>query len=276
MKLKKLSNAILMAGLSTFVFAVHAAEFSETSINTRYGNSFAEPGIPGDSIQKNIYGFTHISGDKFGRNLVVADVLLSDDKDPSVGKGSKGAQEFYGFYRRTLSLSKVSGTPMANGLIRDVNLVGRVDLQTKNIQFAPRARKLAAGVSVDFAVPMGFVESGVYAYSETNHNGIVGKDVSFDTTYQVDTSWMIPFNVGTPAQWRGTFSYTGAKGKDGFGAPTKAETRLFTSVMFEVGNKSGLSVGLGYELWRNKYGNNQSATPGAKQNTAQLIAEYKF
>ncbi len=52
------------------------------------------------------------------------------------GKDSKGAQEFYGFYRRTLSLSKVSGTPMANGLIRDVNLVGRVDLQTKNIQYS--------------------------------------------------------------------------------------------------------------------------------------------
>ena len=274
MKIKTLLHLLACAGLAASGLAAHAAEWSDNSIGIRAGSTFAEPGIPGSSIGKTIFSFTHASGDKLGKNLVIGEVLQSSDKDPAVG-GSGGAQEFYGLYRRTFSLTKLTGSAVAFGPVKDVNLVGRIDRQTKNISFAPRARKFMLGTSVDFDVPKGFVESGIYAYSESNHNGVVGRDVNFKTTYFLDTSWMIPFNVGTPARWRGTFAYTGAKGKDGFNADTKAETRLATAVLFDVGG-SGLSLGLGYEIWRNKYGNNQDVTPGAKHNTALLLAEYKF
>ncbi len=275
MKPQKIPHLLAAAGLIACAQSSHAMEWSNNSISTRVGNTFAEPGIAGASIKKNIYSFTHVSGDKLGRNLVVADVLVSGDNDPSAGGGG-GAQEFYGVYRRTFSLTKVTGKDMSFGPVKDVNFVGRADFQTKNTRFAPRSRKNMGGLSFEFAVPKGFVESGIYAFSETNHNGILGKDVSYDTTYQLDTSWMIPFNIGTPAQWRGSFVHTGAKGKDAFNVDTAAETRLFTSVMFEVGNKTGLHMGLGYELWRNKYGNDANKTIGAKQNTVQLIAEYHF
>ena len=275
MKPLKMPQLLAATALVTCSLSSHAIEWSSNTISTRIGNTFAEPGIAGASIKKNIYSFTHVSGDKLGRNLVVADVVISGDNDPSAGGGG-GAQEFYGVYRRAFSLTKVTGKEMSFGPVKDVNLVGRADLQTKNTRFAPRSRKNMGGLSLEFAVPKGFVESGVYAFSETNHNGILGKDVSYSATYQIDTSWMIPFNVGIPAQWRGTFVHTGAKGKDAFNVETAAETRLLTSVMFEVGNKTGLQMGLGYEIWRNKYGNDASKTIGAKQNTAMLMAEYQF
>ena len=275
MKFQKTQQLLAAAGLATLALSAHAVEWSENILGARFGSTFAEPGIPGSSISKSIYSFTHVSGDKLGKNLVLADVLLSNDKDPGVG-GSGGAQEFYGLYRRTFSLSKMTGKPFAFGPFKDMSLVGRVDFQTKNIQFAPRARKVIGGVSFDFDVPKGFIESGIYAYSESNHNGIVGKDVSFKTTYLLDTSWLIPFNAGVPAKWSGSLAYTGPKGKDGFNADTKGETRLFTSVMFDVGTSTGFAVGVGFEAWRNKYGNDQSATPGAKHNTVLLLAEYRM
>ena len=275
MKLHTTQRLLVATSIAICALQGHAADWSDTTLGARTGSTFAEPGINGESISKTIYSFTHVSGDKLGRNLVSGDLLQSDGSDPSVGGGG-GAQEFYGLYRRSFSLSKISDKPMGFGPVKDINLVGRADMQTKNTQFAPRSRKVMTGVSVEFDVAKGYVEAGLYAYSETNHNGILGKDVSFDGTYMVDVTWMQPFNIGIPAAWRGTFSHTGPKGKDGFNADTKAESRLFTSVMFDIGSKTGLAVGVAAEVWRNKYGNNDVTTQGAKQNALQFVAEYHF
>lgn len=253
--------------------SAHALEWSDNSIGVKYGERFTDPGID-DPFQKTIYEFVHISGDKLGKNLVVGQVFQSDRSDPAAGGGS-GAQEFFGFYRRTLSLSKLSGRSMAFGPIKDVSLAARFDRGTKNIAFAAAARKRMLGVAVDWAMPKGFVESTLYAYDEKNHNGIVGKSVDFDTTYRFDTNWAIPLNVGFPFEWRGGLNVVGAKGKDGFGNDTKVETRLYTEVLVDVG-QSGVKVGVAYELWRNKYGADHKLISGANQDAPMLVMEYHF
>lgn len=286
MKTKKLTALLAAVGLATFALSGYAADFSENIIGFRTGNTFSEPATGNGNISKNIYSFTHISGDKLGKNLVVAEVLESTKNETANG-GSGGATEFYGIYRRTFSFTKMTGSPVGFGPVKDVNLVGRIDFQTKNITFAPRSKKLITGLSFDFAVPKGFVESGIYLFNESNHYFVsrgpflppLTGDVNFKNTYMLDTTWLIPFNVGTPAKWTGSLTYVGAKGKDGLGNNTKAETRLFTSVMFDVGTNTGFAVGVGLEAWRNKYGNNPATTPapsGTSQNTALLLAEYKF
>lgn len=252
----------------------HAADWSDTSLGVKVGNDFSEPGIA-QPIHKTIYEFVHISGDKLGKNLVVGQILQSDSTDPAAG-GTAGAQEFFGFYRRSFSLSKLTGRAFAFGPIKDVSAVVRFDRDTKNTQFAPSARKLMAGVSFDWDVPKGYVETSIYAYREKNYNGIVGSDVNFDTTVRTDTDWSVPFNLGIPVEWHGAFNYIGKKGNDGFGSPTKPEIRLYTELLTEVGNKTGFLVGIGYELWRNKYGADQGRVSGAKQNTPLLVAEYHF
>lgn len=261
------------ACLLTLAAPAGAADWSDTSISVKYGEHFTEPGAT-QKIDKTIYEFVHVSGDKFGKNLVVGQVLASGSSDPAAGGGT-GAQEFYGLYRRTLSLSKLSGSELAFGPIKDVSLVGRFDRGTKNIGMAAAARKLMAGVSVDLAVPKGFAEAGLYAYHEKNYNGIVGQAVNFDTTYRADLVWSIPFQLGIPLEWSGGLAVIGAKGKDGFGNNTKVERVLYTEVMTNLG-KTGFQVGLAYEWWHNKYGVDASKVPGAKQGTSLLVARYHF
>ena len=286
LKTTKLLQLMAAIGFAASAASSQAADFSENIIGFRTGSTFSEPATGNGNISKNIYSFTHVSGDKLGKNLVVAEVLDSTKNETASG-GSGNATEFYGLYRRTFSFGKMTGKPVTFGPVKDVNLVGRLDFQTKNITFAPRSRKMIVGASVDFAVPKGFVESGIYLFNESNHYyvfqgpvlGAKTGDVRFKSTYMLDTSWLIPFNVGTPAKWMGSLTYVGAKGKDGLGNDTKAETRLFTSVMFDVGTNSGFAVGVGLEAWRNKYGNNPATTPapsGTSQNTLMLMAEYKF
>ena len=286
MKTRKLTQLLAVAGLATFVLPSHAVEWSENIIGLRTGSTFSEPATASGNIGKNIYSFTHVSGDKLGKNLVVGEVLQSTKNDTASG-GVGQATEFYGLYRRTFSFSKMTGKAVGFGPIKDVSLVGRVDMQTKNVDFAPRARKIIGGVSFDFDVPKGFVESGIYLYNETNHYFVsrgpvlapLTGNVSFKNTYMLDTSWLIPFNLGVPAKWTGSLTYTGAKGKDGPGNDTKPETRLFTSVMFDIGTNTGFAVGVGFEAWRNKYGNAPATTPVAgstSHNTALLLAEYRF
>jgi nucleoside-specific outer membrane channel protein Tsx len=261
------------ACLLTLAAPAGAADWSDTSIGAKYGERFTEPGGT-QKIDKTIYEFVHVSGDRLGKNLVVGQVLTSGSNDPAAGGGT-GAQEFYGLYRRTLSLSKLTGSTLAFGPVKDVSLVGRFDRGTKNISMAAAARKLMAGVSLDLAVPKGFAEAVLYAYHEKNYNGIVGQAVKFDTTYRADLVWGIPFNLGIPLEWRGGLAIVGAKGKDGFGNDTKVEKKLYTEVMAGIG-KTGFQVGLAYEWWRNKYGVDASRIPGANQGTPLLVAEYHF
>lgn len=251
---------------------VMAADWSDTSIGIKYGTNWSEPGIAAP-IHKTLYQLVHISGDKLGTNLLVGEVYASDSKDPAAG-GGEGAQEFFGFYKRTFSLSKLSGREFAFGPVKDVSLAARFDRDTKNIAFAPSARKVMAGLTFDLAVPVGWTSVTAYAYNERNYNGIVGQTVNFDTTYRVDLNWGIPFRAGLPMSWNGGLAYTGKKGKDGFGNETLPETRLYTEVLVDLGK--GFKAGLAYEWWTNKYGANPALVPGTRHSTPQLVAEYHF
>ncbi len=82
-------------------------------------------------------------------------------------------------------------------------------------------RKLRVGVSAALPVTAGFWDAGVTLYHETSHNSIVGRDVTFKTVPELTTAWTIP--VGGVATFSGYAYVIAARGKDGFGADTKAE-----------------------------------------------------
>jgi len=273
MKFLPATPVAVCALLAATAQPANALEWSDNSIGLKYGTRWSEPGIS-EPIQKTVYEFVHISGDKLGTNLVVGQVLAANSKYPAAG-GGEGSQEFFGFYRRTFSLTKLTGSPVSFGPVKDVSLAARFDRDVVNTDFAPSARKLLAGLSVDFAVPKGFVLADLYVYSERNYNGYVGKSVKFDTTYRADLRWSLPFEAGVPFTWNGGIDLTGTKGKDGFGNVTKAETRLYTEVLASIGN-SGLKAGLAYEWWRNKYGTDPSLVPGTRHSTPQVVVEYHF
>lgn len=252
---------------------VQAADWSDNSVGYRYAPSQSEPGVS-DKVKKNILNFTHVSGDKLGMNLFTIDLLKSNSVDPSNG-GTNGAQEWYGFYKRSFSLTALSGEKTTFGFAKDISLTGRLDAGAKNTAFAPAPFKVRLGLSAAMPVSAGFWDVGMDLYSERNHNGFAQKDVSFDTVPALTSAWAIPMGPGTLG---GFLDVIAPKGKDGGGAETKTETLLRANYLFDVyGPKSQLKAGLGVEYWNNKFGCNNATSNvrnSCKATTPLLLVEY--
>lgn len=274
LKLTALLTALLAAT------GVMAEDFSTNSVGYTYAPHQSEPGVS-DKVSKNILTFTHFGVDKLGTNFFTIDLLKSNSADPANSLGapnSNGAQEYYGFYQRTYSISAMTGNKGGYGFAKDLSLTARVDAGTKNTTFAPAPRKLRLGIEAAMPVSAGFWNIGVAAYKETNNNGIVGKPVNFKVAPSLGSAWAIP--VGGIGTFGGFLSIVGPKGQDGFGNETKTETLARATFMFDVmGPKSGLSAGVGIEYWNNKFGCNNSATTSAnscKATTPLLLLQYQL
>ncbi len=270
---KTLAPSLFLLALLTGGNAM-SADFSSNSIGYRYVPGESEPGVS-NKVSKNILMFTHFSGDKLGTNFFTIDLLKSSSVDPANGGGT-GAQEWYGLYERTFSLSALTGHTGGYGFAKDIKLLGRVDAGAKNTTFAPAPRKLRLGVAAAMPVSSGFWDVSVQAYKESNYNGIVGKSVSFSVAPALMSAWAIP--VGGIATFSGFADVIGPKGKDGFGAQTKTEVLARMQVMFDVmGPKSGLKAGVGIEYWKNKFGCDNAASAiknACSATTPMLLLEY--
>ncbi len=252
-----------------------AAEWSDAFIGYRYGTLYREPANAND-ISKNILTVQYANGYSYGSNFFNLDILLSDSKDPAAGGGG-GAAEAYFVYRHNLSLSAVTGRSLQYAALRDVGITAGFDLNTKNDAFGSRKQKFAVGPTLQFEVP-GFLNISLLYQIENNRNGIVGKDVHFDDTYDLNLSWGIPFKLGLPAKFKGFADYIGPKGQDGFGNTTHPELLIEMAQMFDLGSLAGKSdiffAGVGFQYWHNKFGN----APGVGTQAAvpQLEFEVHF
>ncbi len=264
-----------------------AADWSDTYIGYRTGTRFAEPLNP-DDIRKNIVNLGHVSGYKYGTNFLNVDLLLSDAKDPSSAGSSDGAHEVYIVYRHTLDLEKVSGRPFKFGPVRGVGLTAGFDVNAKtDAGYNSKKRMLVAGQTLMFDVP-GFLNASLLALWESNapYNGY--RQVStpryrYDTHPMLTLAWGIPFNVGILLSFEGFANFIAAKGKNEFGDATAPETNIDMQLMVDAGAafgaaKNTFKLGLEYQYWRNKFGNDHSgpAGKGAFAKTPMLRAEYHF
>lgn len=271
------------AAVSLAVFGASgafAADFSDTYVGYRHGTTFREPNN-GNNIEKNIFQLTHASGYKYGSNYFNVDTFISDKADRA-NNSAAGAQEIYVLYRTQLSLGKTTGLPTAFGPVRDVALTAGFDFNSKDTTFAPRKRAAVFGPTVKFNVP-GFLDVSVLYYRESNHRGIPGTirpDIRFDDTTMLSASWGIPFQpAGLPMKFQGFINYSLEKGLDYQNVKTAPETLMRTSLMLDVGQlafdkKNTLWAGVGYEYWKNKFGNQPGN--GTKVNAAQAQLEYHF
>ncbi|MDQ3201627.1 MAG: hypothetical protein M3Q94_05590 [Pseudomonadota bacterium] len=270
--------------ISTVIFttatSLHAADWSDNSISYWYGTHFAEPGIDGP-IAKHIIEFTHADGYIYGSNFFNVQVLFSDKDDPA-DNGDDGATEVYAIYRHQLSLSKISGQDFKWGPVRDWSLSGGIDWNTKNTAFAPAKRMIVIGPTINFDVT-GFWDFSVMYRAERNHNDLPfaqEHDIRFNDTYYLETAWEIPFQLASaPLKFKGFANFIPPKGKDGFGNETVSETLLHASILVDVGvltfgKKDTFFAGVGYEYWKNKFGNNSANTPGTEANTTFVNLEW--
>lgn len=274
-----------------------AAEWSDTTIDYRYGTQYREPFDPHD-IGKHTVSLTHASAYKYGSNFFNVDLLKSDKNDPASGGGG-GAHEAYATFRTTLSLSRTLGMATRHGPVRDVGLTAGFDFNAKDDQFGARVFKTSLGPKVSFDVP-GFLDVAVVWRTERNHNwfatpaGFGGAgcaqppaqacnpDVHFKDTAALEVAWMIPFSLGLPAKLQGFLEYAGAKGRDGTGAQTAPETLLEIALLWDVGamagHKDAIFAGAGYQYWKNKFGSDSSKDPtgGSTARVPQLELEWHF
>lgn len=268
LKLMGVSAAVLLSTSQTWAY-------SDNSIGVTWSNHYREPNNPED-VTKTIVTGTHFSTDLYGRNLLVASFYQSDDKDPDKS-GEEGAQEFYGFYRRYVSLnSLISESPFKNSMVRDVNLTLRVDAGRKNNLLKNSPLKGRAGLSVDLNVPKGFLEVGTEYVYESNNNELTGGRFGFDPTYAIFSSWGYP--LGEKHFVEGFIDFIGAQGKDGFNSNSKPSTMLEMNYFYDVGKPGGLKVGTGYHYWRNKYSFDAKSEPsgGGTESLVHVGARYHF
>ena len=282
------NHRIAAAVLTTLATsAVLAADWSDTSIGYRQGSKFAEP-FNANDIAKNILNLNHASGYKYGSNFFNADVLLSDSKDPAGAGSTNGAQEIYVVYRHTLDLEKVTGKAMKFGPIRGVGLTAGFDVNTKtDAGYNSKKRMLVAGPTLMFDVP-GFLNVGLLAMWESNapYNTFSKKSTpryTYDTHPMLSAAWAIPLGKDTGLSFEGFANFIAAKGKNEADADTAAETNIDMQVMYDLSNVVGakpksFKMGLEYQYWKNKFGNNASgpAGKGAFAKTPMIRAEYHF
>lgn len=272
--MKKNIALVLLAAMAA---GVQAADWSSNTVSYRRAINVPENGVS-HQVDKNILNFTHVSGDQLGSNLFTIDLLKSGANDPANPTGSGGAQEWYGFYQRGFSLTKLTGKQQGFGYFKDISLTARIDAGAKNTKFAPSPFKLRTGVSFDMPVSAGFWNIGADLYKEQNHQSFVAPyDVEFDTALALSSAWAVPAAGGT---FGGFVSIVGPKGKDGFGAQTKTETWVRATYLTKIGSpKSDLEAGVGFEYITNKFGCDNSLSQvkdSCKGYSPLLLVQYKL
>ncbi len=262
-------------------FGASAAEWSDTAVGYRFGTRFAEPYNAKD-LTKHIFNVTHVRGDEYGTQFLNVDVLLSDHDDSPAGRSS--AQESYLVYRYTLDLGKVSGAPAAFawGPIRGLGLTAGLDYNTKTGDaYQSRKRMLVAGPTVMFDVP-GFLNVSVLQLWESNAPHDHPARYYYAPHPMLNMVWSIPLGASR-LSFEGYMNYIAAKGIDEFGAHTKPETNVDMQWMYDASawvsaQPKTFKVGVGYQYWRNKFGNDHlgPAGAGAFAKTPMIRFEYHF
>ena len=287
MNVKNIERATVLAAFAACSLSAQAADWSDTYIGYRYGTKFAEP-FNNQDIAKNIVNLQHVSGYKYGVNFFNVDLLLSNSKDPSSAGSNVGAHEAYVVYRHTLDIGKVMGSDIKFGPVRGLGFTAGFDWNAKtDAGYNSKKRMLVLGPTFMFDVP-GFLNVSVVGLWESNapYNTFSSSGVSryrYKTHPALMAAWGIPIG-SLPLSFEGFANLIASKGKDEFGGDTATETNIDMELMYDVGagtglmGKNTLKVGVEYQYWKNKFGNNASgpAGNGAFAKTPMLRAEYHF
>jgi len=262
-----------------------AATWSDTFLGLKYGSKFAEPFNPND-IAKTVATFGHASGYKYGSNFFNIDYLMSDKNDPAFAGATHGAREIYAIYRHTVDFGAVSGQAFKVGPIKGLGFTVGFDVNTKNdVGYNSKKQMLVAGPAFFIDVPAGFLTISLLQLWESNapFDTRSGRGVAryhYDPHPMLSAAWGIPVSAFF---FKGVANFITEKGRNEFGGATKAETFIDLSLMYDLAPvfgtpKSSLQAGVGYNYWKNKFGNDAGgpAGSGAFARTPNVKVEYHF
>lgn len=275
---KTILLALLAVAMLVTATAAPAADWTDLFVGWRYCYHVYDPNID-PPIIKNVVQFTTANRYSLGSNFLNVDVLMSNSNDPANGAGSGGAQEIYVTYRHQLSLNKAFGAGIKSKAIRDLSVTLGGDLNSKNTAFAPGKRMIVFGPTLNFEIPKGFADLGVWYYKEWTHNSFAAtgeRDVEFAGTVMVNASWSVPVPISksVSSTFKGFAYVTFPKGVDAVGVDTVTEVLSRITWQFDVGSLMGVKkgtiyLGPGYELWWHKFGND-TPTPIAGSTATKV------
>lgn len=287
---KRVALAAVASAFSlTLAGQAHAFDWSDTEISYWYGWQFKEPGFAQDAIQHNI-DLTHADGYKYGSNFFSLNFTKWGHNVPASSidsatdfSSNTGASEFYGVYRTVLSGNKISNTTTFSfGPIKDVGLEIGGDLDSENSTFATGKYLFVTGPQFAINIPKGFWNVSLVFGHEWGNNGYAGHSMSFDAQAILETAWLYPIQVGPlPLKFAGFMNILSPKGKDASGNQTRTEILAHPKLLVDVselvaGVPDKVDAGVGFEYWKNKFGNSPSVLSGTEQKAVFFEAGYHF
>lgn len=231
--------AVAVAALLALPAAARAG-FATTNLQVLQGFYFYDPSVSSDvkGGSMNTITLNHFDAWRYGDNFAFADLMQGQFTD---GANSHVYAELHPrlFLNRLLG---AQGTVL--GVFRDAGLAGEL-----NVGYGFQA--WLAGVGADFALPFpGTVSLAVYyRYTALQLPAIRAR--TYDDTWQVSPSWVIPFSLG-----KASFLFTGFVDVDGVrqqggkrGVEVMAQPELLVDVLGLAGGpKNTLLAGVEWYL----------------------------
>jgi len=225
----------------------HAANWSSTSLLLHSGSGY-ELGRE----DRTILTLEHVSGWNYGKNFFFFDVT-----EPNTdGVNESG---FYGEYSPSLSLSKLSGSDLSFGMVKDLSLEGTWELN----QFG-NAKLFGLGLALNIPnVPVADLK--IYQrFTEKNGES--------DSAPQVTFVWMSPFSLGS-TNWvfEGFLDYAFEEEEVGKVENIIAAPRILLDTGALWGAPKQLYTGIEYQYWNNKFG-----VDGVDEDVVQATVKWTF
>lgn len=237
-----------------------AKGFSNWNFQLAHGTEFRQPGNPRD-VAKVIGTFENSSAWSWGSSYFFVDILQSDGVD-------QHAREVYGEWYPSASLSKLTGTTLSSGLLRDVSATLAVNMGSKSTGAAPLV--FLPGLTFDLNLPgFNFFSIGAFAYVDRGR--ISGVDNGCHSTgYQVTPAWSLPFSIGAvKLRFDGFADFIGSHGQCASQLLTQPQIKVDLGALRAKPGK--LYVGVEWQRWDNKFG-----IDGLDESFPQLLGQWVF
>jgi nucleoside-specific outer membrane channel protein Tsx len=221
------------------------ADFATTNLQVLQGWYFYDPSVGSDVKGGAMSTITlnHFDSWKYGDNFAFVDLMQGQFTD---GTNS----HLYAELHPRLFLNRLAGAKgTVLGIFRDAGLAGELNL-------GHGFQAWLGGLGVDFALPFpGTVSLNVYyRYTALQLPAIPARPFnirSYDDTWQVSPSWVIPFSIATvPFLFTGFVDVDGVKQLDGArGVEVMAQPELLVDVLGAAGGaKNTILVGVEWYL----------------------------
>ena len=252
-RLRSLAALLLVGG------AFPAAAAAQTEFQFQFGR-LVNP-FSGETSTTRILTIQQAAFWSHGESFFFLDIIGDDLAD------GFNDRTIYGEWYPTLSLGKLTGTTVGGGPLRDIQVIGGLNMETD-----VDVIKVLPGVRASWAVPGFFFVNTDFMVAFDTDGGIVPKN---DPAFVFDVSWGASFDIGSQTfSFAGHAEYTGPT-TNADGAPVKGwiftQPQLTWDVSKALNGEGGhLFLGIEYQYWRNKLG------VANTDNTIQLLVVWRL